>query len=71
MYGSVAVDGDCLSGRMKVRGLPSDGAAYERLTRGEVLAPNPEVEFLPFLGCLTDTDLVSRIGLPEKGFFIP
>ena len=64
------VDGDRLSWRMKVRSLPSDGAAYERVTSSEALAENPEVEFLPFLGFLIHTDLVGRIGLPEKGFFV-
>jgi hypothetical protein len=41
----------------------SPGARFWRQT--------PKVEFLPFLGFLIHTDLVSRIGLPEKGFFIP
>ena len=40
----------------------SPGARFWRQT--------PKVEFLPFLGFLIHTDLVSRIGLPEKGFFI-
>jgi len=70
VYGSLAVDGDRLSWRMSVCGVPSEGAAYERVTRFEALPENAEVEFMPFLGFLIHTDLVNRIGLPEKGFFI-
>lgn len=70
VYGSLAVDGDLLSWRLSVRGLPSDGVARERVTRTEALPENLEVEFLPFLGFLIHTDLVGRIGLPEQGFFI-
>jgi len=67
VYGSVAVDGDRLSWRMSVR---CEEGAYRRVRLPSDLPDNPEVQFVPFLGFLIHSDLVGRIGLPEKGFFI-
>jgi GT2 family glycosyltransferase len=67
IYGSVAVDGDRLSWRMSIR---REEGGYRRVLLPADLPDNPEVQFVPFLGFLIHSDLVGRIGLPEKGFFI-
>ena len=67
VYGSVAVFGDKLSWPM----LPLvDGRKKERIYDVADLPPSVEVLFIPFLGLLVSSAMVSEIGPPDGGFFI-
>ena len=64
LYGSVAVDGECLAWGMT---LTAGGQRIERLAD---LPAQSAVAFLPFLGILVHRDMVARIGLPDARYFL-
>ncbi|MDQ7997144.1 MAG: glycosyltransferase family 2 protein [Luteibacter sp.] len=66
LYGSVAVQGEQTSWMLTVM----DEEPKRNIFRTADLRPVAPVRFLPFLGLLVHRDTVSRIGLPDAGFFI-
>lgn len=66
LYGSVAVQGERLSWPM----LPFGGTPKDVVYSTDQLHETTDVAFIPFLGLLVSGQTISKIGLPDAGFFI-
>lgn len=66
LYGSVAVFHDDLSWPMRSR----NHGAKTTIYKISEAPKQTEVDFIPFLGLLISKKLVSKIGIPDAGFFI-
>lgn len=66
IYGSVALQGKKLSWIM----MPLKGDIHDGIEFASQLPDEIAVQFIPFLGILISSKLVSSIGVPDAGFFI-